>query len=212
MVLNSAMTADGKIATVGGYSDISCDRDLDRVHELRCEVDAIMVGKGTVKVDNPKLTVRRCEGKDPLRVVVADDLEISPDSNVFDGSSRTILAVPKSVDGDRLEEFKSKNVDVFISEGDEVNLEDFLDHLKDSGIDKVLLEGGACLNWKMFNLDLVDEVRIFIKPTIVGGKSAKSLVDGEGFEKVKDGISMELNEVKEMCHGILINYRVVRDD
>ena len=68
VILNAAMTLDGKIATAFGDSNISSEADLDRLHGLRADVDAVMVGAGTVLADNPSLTVRRVKGAVPQRL------------------------------------------------------------------------------------------------------------------------------------------------
>ena len=95
VILNAAMTLDGKIATKTGSSKISGHEDLIRVHELRKEVDAIMVGINTVIVDNPRLTAHKIDADledNPVRVIVDSKGRTPLASKVFNGDAPTIVA------------------------------------------------------------------------------------------------------------------------
>ncbi|MEM3326316.1 MAG: dihydrofolate reductase family protein, partial [Thermoproteus sp.] len=89
--LAAAITIDGRIASKTGFSRLSCPIDLKRLHALRAKVDAVLVGARTVLVDNPRLTVRYVEGRNPIRVVVDGSLSLPPDLRVFDKSAPTIV-------------------------------------------------------------------------------------------------------------------------
>lgn len=208
VVLNSAMTVDGKISSVGGDSDISCELDLDRVHKLRAEMDAIMVGIGTVLSDDPELTVRRSSGENPLRVVVDSEVRTPLEANVLDDSSSTLIAASRRADEERVRKVRSESVEVLIVGEQEVDLEMLLEKLESRGIESVLLEGGSTLNWGMFNEGLVDEVRVNVRPCIVGGSEAKTLVDGSGFERISNGISLELLRTERIGRDLLLYYKV----
>ena len=104
VIMNAAMTLDGKIATREGDSRISCPEDLDRLHRLRARVDAILVGAGTVLSDDPSLTVRRARGRNPLRVVVDGRARIPLTARVLDGSSKTLVAVSRRAPRRKVEE------------------------------------------------------------------------------------------------------------
>src|ERR671924_739463 len=95
VIINSAMTVDGKIATSNGDSKISSKEDLVRVHKLRASVDAIVVGISTILADDPRLTVRLVKGKNPTRVIVDSRGRIPLDSQIMSTASRvrTIVAV-----------------------------------------------------------------------------------------------------------------------
>jgi 2,5-diamino-6-(ribosylamino)-4(3H)-pyrimidinone 5'-phosphate reductase len=88
VIINSAMTVDGKIATSSGDSKISSREDLVRVHKLRASVDAIVVGISTILADNPRLTVRLAKGKNPARVIVDSRGRIPPDSKIMRTASK----------------------------------------------------------------------------------------------------------------------------
>lgn len=209
VILNAAMTLDGKIATVAGDSRISCEADLDRVHRLRAGVDAIMVGVGTVLADDPSLTVRRVKGKNPVRVIVDGEARTPLDAKVLDGSAKTIVAVSKRAKRPKLEKLREAGADVITTGGGEVNLRKLLRKLRSLGVRRLLLEGGSTLNWSMLEQRLVDEVWVAVAPRIVGGARAKSLVGGAGFAKVQEGIKLKLSGVRRVGSNLLLIYRVV---
>jgi 2,5-diamino-6-(ribosylamino)-4(3H)-pyrimidinone 5'-phosphate reductase len=206
VILNMAMSVDGKIATVKGDSKLSCQEDLKRLHLLRSRVDAVMVGVGTVLNDNPSLTVRLVKGRNPIRVVV-DSLASTPlNARVLDSSSKTIIAVSSRAPKEKVKKLRKKAT-VLIVGRDKVNLPKLLQKLYELGIKRVLLEGGSTLNWSMLKERLVDELRISVCPVIIGGEKAKSPVGGEGFKKVKEGIKLKLVRVEKVGEDLLLIYK-----
>jgi len=206
VILNMAMSVDGKIATVEGDSKLSCPEDLKRLHSLRSKVDAVMVGVGTVLKDNPSLTVRLTKGKNPIRVVVDSMASTPPDAKVLDSSAKTIIAVSRRAPKDRIEKLKKK-ADIMVVGDYLVDLPRLLEKLYERGIRKLLLEGGSTLNWSMLKERLVDELRITVCPVILGGEKAKSLVGGEGFRKVEEGLKLKLVRIKKVGRDLLLVYR-----
>ena len=208
VILNAAMTLDGKIATIAGDSKISCGRDLDRVHGLRASVDAVIVGVGTVLADDPLLTVRRVKGKNPVRVIVDGEARTPVDARVLDGSAKTIIAVSKRAPKQKLKELRATGAEVIMVGNKEVDLRGLLKRLRSLGVRRLLLEGGSTINWGMLKQGLVDEVRVAVAPRIVGGAKAKSLVGGAGFAEVRNGIKLKLLKIKKIEKHILLTYRV----
>lgn len=208
VVLNAAMTVDGKISSVGGDSDISCESDLERVHELRAEMGAIMVGIGTVLSDDPELTVRRVSGENPLRIVVDSEGRTPIGSKVLNDSAPTLIAVSQRADESNVQDLRSEGVEIITVGEERVDLESLLERLGEKGIDNVLLEGGAELNWSMLNNGLVDKVILSVRPCIVGGEEAKTLVEGSGFENISNGISLELLRTERKDKDLLLYYKV----
>lgn len=202
------MTLDGKIATAGGDSRISCREDLDRVHMLRAEADAVMVGVGTILADDPHLTVRRVHGKNPIRVVVDGEAKTPPEAKVMDGSAKTIVAVSKMAKKEKLEKLRAAGAEIMVGGEKEVDLRKLLEELRSRGVRKLLLEGGSKLNWEMLRRGLVDEVQVAVAPCIVGGEKAKSLVGGEGFARVGAGVKLKLSKVSRVGSDLLLIYRV----
>lgn len=208
IILNAAMTLDGKIATVAGDSRISCEEDLDRIHRLRAGVDAVMVGLGTVLADDPSLTVRRARGENPLRVVV-DSLGKTPmNAKVLDGSARTIIAVTTKAIKRNVERLRAKGAQVIAVGRKEVDLQRLLKRLHELGVRRLLLEGGSTLNWGMLKRGLVDEVRIAVAPYIAGGTNARTLVGGRGFTKISKSVPLKLISVDRVGEDLLLTYLI----
>jgi len=208
VILNAAMTLDGKIATVAGDSKISCEEDLDRIHGLRAGVDAVMVGLGTVLADDPSLTVRRARGENPLRVIV-DSLGKTPmGAKVLDDSARTIVAVTTRASKRNVGRLRAKGAQIIAVGRKEVDLQKLLEKLHELGVRRLLLEGGSTLNWGMLKRGLVDEVKVAVAPYIVGGTDARTLVGGRGFAKISKSISLKLISVDRVGEDLLLTYLV----
>lgn len=208
VILNAAMTLDGKISSKSGDSRISCEEDLDRTHKLRSEVDGVMVGIGTVVQDDPSLTVRRVSGENPVRIVVDSSGRVSSRANVLDDSAPTIMAVSEKAEERELDRLRSLGVEVIVGGEDRVDLRKLFEKLADYGLDSILLEGGSTLNWSMLSEGLVDEIRLAISPTIIGGKNARTLVEGEGASKISDGVGLKFEKSEKVGKNFLLIYKV----
>jgi 2,5-diamino-6-(ribosylamino)-4(3H)-pyrimidinone 5'-phosphate reductase len=210
VILNAGMTLDGKIASKSRNSEISCREDLKRVHELRKKVDAIMVGVNTAIIDNPRLTVHKIPGKkeeNPVRVLVDSRGRTPLSSRIFNDEAKTIVAVSKKASEDRIRELKKK-AEVIICGEEKVDLRCLMDELGKRSIKTLLLEGGGTLNWGMLKEGLVDEVRVAISPVIVGGEKAMTLVEGEGFDLIREGIKLELKRHYLLGRDLILEYVV----
>lgn len=212
VILSAAMTLDGKIATKTGSSEISGEKDLERVHKLRSDMDAIMVGIGTVLVDDPRLTVHKVPAKkedNPIRVIVDSKAKTPLNSRILNADAKTIIAVGNNANPFKINNLSDK-VDVLVTNGekDEVNLMELMDYLKNIGVNSLMLEGGATLNFSMFNEGLIDEIRVCVAPMIAGGKFAKTLVDGEGFDKMKDAVKLSFKESYILEGDLVLTYLV----
>lgn len=213
VILNAAMSVDGKIATRTGDSKLSGDEDLHRVHELRAHVDAIMIGIRTVVVDDPKLTTKWLGGRNPMRVIVDSEARTPPTSQAltFDKTAKTLIAVCSKASKQNVEGLIRAGAQIFVAgEGDAVDLPSLMKHLKAIGIRTLLLEGGGMLNWSMISLDLVDELRIAVAPFIIGGCDATSLVDGEGVRSIQDSMRLRLESVQRLDRDVILIYKVLR--
>ena len=222
VILNAAMTLDGKIATKTGSSEISGPEDLERVHEIRKKADGIMVGIGTVLADDPRLTVHKIpssKSDNPIRVVVDNKARTPIDFRILNDDADTIIAVgsicdennPQS-DADAVSRAKSisQKADVFYSSKTPVDLVEFMDYLYSKGIKTLMLEGGATLNFSMIRENLIDEVRICIAPMIAGGRDAKTFFDGEGFDYMKDAVKLELIKSYSCGKDFVMEYKVLK--
>ena len=216
VILNAAMTLDGKIATKTGSSEISGPEDIIRVHELRKEVDAIMVGIGTVIADNPKLTAHKIDADlsdNPVRVIVDSRARTPIAAKVTNNDADTIIAVANKykndfIVSDRYAQLK-KRADIFFSGDDKVDLKALLNYLGDKNIKTLMLEGGATLNFSMIKEGLIDEIRIAIAPMVVGGVDAKSLFGGEGFDEMSDAVKLQLLDNYTLGKDLILIYKVL---
>ncbi len=216
VILNAAMTLDGKIATKTGSSEISCHEDIIRVHELRKEVDAIMVGIGTVIADNPKLTAHKIEAElsdNPVRVIVDSKARTPIAAKVTNKDADTIIAVANDyksdfIVSDRYQELK-KRADIFFSGKDKVDLKALLTYLGDKNIRTLMLEGGSTLNFAMIKEGLIDEIRVAVAPMVVGGVDAKSLFGGEGFDEMSEAVKLELKDNYMLGKDLILVYNVL---
>jgi 2,5-diamino-6-(ribosylamino)-4(3H)-pyrimidinone 5'-phosphate reductase len=213
VVLNAAISLDGKIATFTGDSRMSSRFDVKRVHRLRASVDAIMVGLKTVLVDDPKLTVKFFKGRMPYRIIV-DSKARTPLSSFVVRSARsipTIIAVTSEASKRRIQTLDKKGVTVLVcGKGPRVSLNLLLRCLSALGIRKILLEGGGTLNWSMLSQGLVDEVSVAITPRILGGTDAVSLVGGKGSTLVRDGVKLKLLNTSRYGPDLVARYKVLR--
>lgn len=207
VTLKFACSLDGKIATWAGESQwISSAESRKFTHHLRDIHDAIMVGSGTVLADNPTLTTRLVEGKNPARIIV-DSLAKTPlDFNVIcDKKARTIFAVTENAPREKISVLKNAGVEIiFAGSGDKVDLKILLEQLAELEITSVLVEGGGTLNFSLLEKNLVDKIYAFIAPKILGGKNAKTAVEGAGFEKLSDAVNLKNLTTEKIGDDILI--------
>ena len=219
VILNAAMTLDGKIATATGSSNISGEADLKRVHEIRKECDAIMVGIGTVLADDPRLTVHKIDATpedNPVRVVVDSKFTTPQDARITNDDAKTIIAVANEYkdevkSSDKFREFKNRGVKIFFSGDRRVDLKSLMNYLHEEGISRLMLEGGATLNFSMIKSGLIDEISICVAPMVVGGVNAKTFFDGEGFDLMDDAVKLELCDHYTLDKDLILHYKVLND-
>lgn len=219
-MINAAMTLDGKIATAAGDSRISSKEDLKRVHRLRASVDAIVVGISTILNDDPRLTVRLVKGRNPVRVIVDSKGRIPLESQVLQTAAKvkTIIAVTEQAPAEKIAKIKDMGATVLVvKEGKGrnvavphgVDLTELFALLSEMGFSKVLVEGGGELNWSLLRLGLVDELTVTIAPKIAGGRLATTLVEGDGFDRIAQGIRLELKKAQRRKTGELVmHYKI----
>lgn len=216
IVLKAAMTLDGKIATATGQSKwITNETSRAYGYKLRDIYDGIMVGINTVIEDNPMLTARVDGGKNPIRIVVDSSLKIDINANVVqDKSARTIVATTDKADKDKILKLQAQDVDVIVvdkDENDKVDIEKLLDILGQQNICSILVEGGATLSGSFVAKKLVDKVYFFIAPKIVGGKEAKTPVEGTGILNLQEALALKDIQIEKLEEDILIIGRVDKD-
>lgn len=209
--MKSAMTLDGKIASYTGDSKwVSCCESRELVHQYRNKYMAIMVGCSTVIADNPELTCRLPSGgRNPLRIIV-DSKAVSPEnSKVFQitEDKKTLLVVTKAAEQNKIMRLRNAGVEVLVLPEDEngrVNLCELMKKLGEMKIDSVLLEGGGTVNFSALKAGIVDRVAMFIAPKIIGGKNAKTPVEGDGMCFMSQSINLEQIETTFIGSDLLV--------
>jgi len=214
--INSAMSADGKISSyLHQQVRISGREDRDRVALLRAESDAVMVGVGTVLADDPGLRVKaphlrrgrsdRGLPEEPLRVVVDSRGRTPPSAEVL--GEGCIIAVSRAAPEERLAPLRDE-CEIVVAGDEKVDLSELMSVLKKKGVRRVMVEGGATLNWSLMEAGLVDEISTYIGPLIIGGTGAPTLVDGSGFSD--DYPKLELLSVEPLEGGVLLRWHFHR--
>lgn len=194
LFLKCGITLDGKIASRTGNSKwITNEIAREKVQHLRNKYMGIMVGINTVIADDPSLTARIENGRDPYRIVVDPKMEIPLNSkfvNFTDGKS-ILVTSDENRDCDKAKILREKNIKLIFLEGKEFKMIDILKKLGAEGIDSILLEGGSYLISKAFGEGVVDGGEIFIAPKILGDEKAVPFIRGFEFENIADGFQLE---------------------
>lgn len=192
VILKMAVTFDGKIASHTGMSQwISCDESRRLVHLWRSESEAVMVGSNTVKKDDPMLTSHGF-GRDPTKIIIDPQSQTHKNSKLFKSKSKT--------------EIVSKNTvpykDMF--KGTILNLKKLLKYLYKRSVYQLIIEGGGNLNASAFTYKIIDEVRFFIAPKIIGGANAITSVEGKGIDNIANAIKIKNWSYETVGSDILI--------
>lgn len=211
VMAKSAQTLDGWTATAGGDSKwITNDRSREYVHRLRNQVDAIMVGVGTILADDPQLTCRlkRGKGKDPLRIVVDTHLRTPVNARILtqDSAVGTVLVAGSRVKKSIIRDFeKGKNEVVICSTWQgRIDLEALLDILGRRMITRLLVEGGAGIIGSLLRRKLVDKFYIFKAPMLLGGGDGKPMAEGPGPRMMKESVPLRDLRVERFDDDILV--------
>ncbi len=169
-----AMTLDGKMATDSGDSQwISCEASRKLVHVWRRECDAVLIGSGTAESDDPQLNVRMVDGDDPFRVVIDSKGQLGLNSNLVCNAnpSKTILLTTAKADVAHLNSLELAGIQVVVlaEKDNHVDLKCAFEHLAQRKLINIFSESGPKLQGALITEGLVDQVKSFISPKIVGG-------------------------------------------
>ena len=201
--LKLAATLDGRIATAAGESRwITGATSREHVHRLRDRHDAILVGSGTVRADDPSLSVRRPDGRVlrwPVRVVVDGDLSVSPRAALFrdDAAARTLCLTRRGHSARRraLRESSGARVIELPARGGRIDLRRALERLAAEGLTTVWVEGGGGIAAALLGRDLVDELHWFAAPALLGA-DGRPAVGALGLERLADRVRLDVREVR----------------
>ncbi|QLG48611.1 2,5-diamino-6-(ribosylamino)-4(3H)-pyrimidinone 5'-phosphate reductase [Natrinema halophilum] len=216
VVVNAAVSADGKLSSRRrDQLAISGDEDFARVDRLRADSDAVVVGVGTVLADDPHLTVkdeqlrdrRRENGRsaNPARVVVDSNGRTPMDAAILDDAATTYVCLSENAPVERRADLADR-AQLLTAGDDRVDLLGAFATLQEQGLEQIMVEGGGELIFSLFEAGLVDELRTFVGPKIVGGRDAPTLADGEGF--VAEFPMLELEEFDRLDGGVLLTWCV----
>lgn len=210
------MSVDGKLSTRERRQvAISGPADFDRVDRLRAAADAVLVGVGTVLADDPHLTLdeedrrvqrlRNGRPGNPARAVLDSRARTPPDARLLDDEAATHLVVGTDADADRVAALESAGGMVHRAAAPDgrVDATAALAALSDAGVDRLFVEGGGEVFFSLFDADLVDEFTVYVGSTLVGGRDAPTLVDGEGF---LDPREVTLVGVERLDDGVVLSY------
>jgi diaminohydroxyphosphoribosylaminopyrimidine deaminase / 5-amino-6-(5-phosphoribosylamino)uracil reductase len=207
VTLKTAISLDGKIATVAGESQwITSVESRKDVHQFRHTHDAILVGVNTMIKDNPSLTARLEGGaKNPIRVILDTRLRTPPESAVInDQQAQTIIVTGAEVDSTRVKQFSAKGIEIIKLATPEILIPDMLKKLGERGISSVYVEGGAEVHGSFLKEKAFQQVITYIAPKLIGGKSAPTAFGGEGIAHLDDTVSLNIKDVKKIGQDIRI--------
>ena len=211
VLVNVAMSADGKIATANrAVATFSSARDHDHLYELRATADAVMSGARTVDLNNytlgpgaerfRKLRLRRGLAEYSLRVIVSGSGSVNPQAEIFQHRfSPIIVLTSKLAPATALRKLRAVADAVKTTGALEVDFADALSWLRSEwNVKRLLCEGGGELNDALFRADLVDELHLTICPRIIGGRAAPTIADGLGFAILPDALQLRLASTKRV--------------
>ena len=190
-------------AIISTSKGLKTDKEArENVHILRNELTAIMIGIDTVIIDNPELTCRIPNGRNPIRIVVDSNLRIPYDSKILQTAKKfkTIIATTEKARKEKIHKLKDLGIIVIEtkSKNEKVDLKDLMHKLGNQNIDSILLEGGSTLNYSALESGIVDKILVYIAPKIIGGMKSKTPVGGSGISHLKDAF-----KVRELSTSII---------
>jgi diaminohydroxyphosphoribosylaminopyrimidine deaminase/5-amino-6-(5-phosphoribosylamino)uracil reductase len=213
-----AMSLDGKIATRTGASRwISNEASRARAHQLRGRMDAILIGAGTAKADNPLLTARPAGPRTAARIVVDSRASLAIDSQLVRTKNQAPVIVATCVSKDDINASRLSDAGVEMlhlppDTNGRVDLAALLDELGRRKMTNILVEGGPQLLGSMFDGDLVDEVHVFIGNKLIGGSKAPSPLSGSGLAEVPTLPQFDRIDVENLDGDVYIHGRITPRD
>ncbi len=211
ILLKMAQTLDGRIASSTGHSKWVTDEESRTLaHKMRARHDAILVGIGTVLMDDPHLTVRMAKGKSPKRIVLDSQLRIPLDANVLsdDISNKTIIVTTNVASKEKIGRIVDRGSTVLVLDADEdergwVPQELLWKALGDLGITSVMVEGGSSVHTECLRGGFTDEIVMFIAPKILG--SGVDAIGDLGITNMNAALELDNIKIKKLKRDFMIS-------
>jgi diaminohydroxyphosphoribosylaminopyrimidine deaminase/5-amino-6-(5-phosphoribosylamino)uracil reductase len=216
VTLKFAQTVDGRIATATGHSRwISSPPSLRFAHALRASHDAVLVGCGTVRQDDPELTVRLVRGRQPLRIVLDSRLNTRPEARILKNQDRAKTIIATTVDAGRKKAalYDRLGVEILRCDGDDtrrVDLNKLFIALGKRDISSVLVEGGAAVITTVLREHLADRIVIVVAPKIVG--KGVAAVQDLGIATMDDALKLSALRLMRKGGDLVLDGRMQRSD
>ena len=215
ITLKYAMTLDGKIATSTGDSKwITGEEARTYAHRLRKQHDAVLVGIGTVLADDPEMTTRMVQGKNPIRIVLDAKLQTNIMNAVLNPAAPTIIVTSLEADEDKAALFSVlPNVEILRLpfENGRVDIKLLIEELAAREITSLLVEGGSSVLGAFKDAGLADRICAFVAPKLLGGRDSLTAVGGTGCELMQDAWSLQEVEYKQLGQDLLITGLVQKE-
>lgn len=214
VMFKSAMSLDGKVATTSGDSQwISGEASRARAHRWRSECDAVAVGIGTARADDPLLTSRvEGAGRQPVRIVFDSEVALTTDSQLVRTAAEVpvLLVCSRAAKRTAADAVRNAGVEVIVTSGpnEAARAADALDQIGARGLQSILLEGGPHLAGVFLEAGLIDEARIFIAPLLIGGRESRGAIEAQGTERLADAARATSTTVESIEDDVLITARL----
>lgn len=209
VILKVAMSLDGKIATATGESKYITGKEARKyVHQIRSNVDAVMVGINTVMKDDPKLTPRAVKGKDPFKIVVDTTLKMPLSKKLLKDPLKLIIATTNKASKKKLKQFQQKGVKVLVTKSNKgrVDLKELMKAMGKMEIASIMIEGGSELNASAIKEGVADKILLFSAPKLIG--DGLGAIGNLGIKKLDKAISLKNIETKKIGRDILVEGRL----
>lgn len=211
VILKAAQTLDGKLQAASGRSKWITGKPARRLaHRWRSEVDAVLVGRGTVQADNPSLTSHGA-GPNPVRIVLDPWLRLPKRARVLDGKAPTWLASSRKSLG-ALRRGRRTNGHLSLltvrSRNGGLDLRDLLRQLSRRGISTLMVEGGSAVLTSFLEEGLADEMRLFVAPKLLGGENARGIFEGRGRNGPDRALQLKAARVARVGKDYLVTGRL----